>query len=164
MLQKGCLMILTPIGKSVRLYGQNFKVIGVTVKKGMNLGVGDSDDTSVFIPSNFIRILYGNNTDKVLPVIVIKPEKGIDIAALKEEIAQKLRKMRGVKSDEINNFFINVLSGFTDLIDGIISQMNVVGWIISGFSLLVGGFGIANIMFVSVKERTNLIGHRIYSD
>jgi putative ABC transport system permease protein len=63
-----------------------------------------------------------------------------------------------MKTDEINNFFINVLSGFTDLIDGIVGQMNVVGWIISGFSLLVGGFGIANIMFVSVKERTNLIG------
>jgi putative ABC transport system permease protein len=53
---------------------------------------------------------------------------------------------------------VNVLSGFTDLIDGIVSQMNMIGWIISGFSLLVGGFGIANIMFVSVKERTNLIG------
>ena len=58
----------------------------------------------------------------------------------------------------MKNFFINVLSGFTDFIDGIIGQMNFVGWIISGFSLLVGGFGIANIMFVSVKERTNLIG------
>ena len=46
----------------------------------------------------------------------------------------------------------------TDAIDGIIGTMNGMGWIISGFSLLVGGFGIANIMFVSVKERTNLIG------
>ena len=53
---------------------------------------------------------------------------------------------------------MNILSGFTDFIDDIIGQMNVVGWIISIFSLLVGGFGIANIMFVSVKERTNLIG------
>jgi putative ABC transport system permease protein len=53
---------------------------------------------------------------------------------------------------------MNVLSGFTDFIDNIIGQMNMIGWIISGFSLLVGGFGIANIMFVSVKERTNLIG------
>ena len=60
--------------------------------------------------------------------------------------------------EKFQNFFINVFSGFTDLIDGILGQMNVVGWIISGFSLLVGGFGIANIMFVSVKERTNLIG------
>ena len=147
-----------PIGKTVRMYGQRFTVIGVTKKKGMSLGLGESDDVSAFIPSNFIRKLYGNNTNKVLPVIVIKPEKGIDIDALKAEIAQKLRNYRGVKSDEINNFFINILSGFTDMIDGVIGQMNLIGWIISGFSLLVGGFGIANIMFVSVKERTNLIG------
>jgi putative ABC transport system permease protein len=63
-----------------------------------------------------------------------------------------------MKAGEIDNFFINVLSGFTDLIDGFISSMKIGGWIISGFSLLVGGFGIANIMFVSVKERTSLIG------
>ena len=78
--------------------------------------------------------------------------------AYKGEIIQKLRAFRGLKAGEIDNFFIYVFSGFTDFIDGIIGQMNVVGWIISGFSLLVGGFGIANIMFVSVKERTNLIG------
>jgi putative ABC transport system permease protein len=77
---------------------------------------------------------------------------------VKAEIGYKLRNIRGVKSDEIDNFFVNVLSGFTDFIDNIVGQLNMVGWIISGFSLLVGGFGIANIMFVSVKERTNLIG------
>ena len=149
---------MDPIGKTVRLYGQRFSIIGVTKKKGMNLGLGDSDDTSAFIPVNFLRKLYGENNEMVLPVIVIKPEKGADIPELKAEIAQKLRNMRGVKTDEINNFFVNILSGFTDLIDGIVAQMNMIGWIISGFSLLVGGFGIANIMFVSVKERTNLIG------
>ena len=147
-----------PIGKTVRMYGQRFSVIGVTKKKGMSLGLGDSDDTSAFIPVNFLRKLYGENNEMVLPVIVIKPEKGTDIPELKAEIAQKLRNIRGVKTDEINNFFVNILSGFTDLIDGIVAQMNMIGWIISGFSLLVGGFGIANIMFVSVKERTNLIG------
>jgi putative ABC transport system permease protein len=155
---KGLFDNFDPIGKIVRIYGQRFTVIGVTKKKGMSLGLGDSDDTSAFIPSNFIRKLYGDNNDMVLPVIVIKPEKGIDIPALKGEIAQKLRNFRGVKSEEIDNFFVNILSGFTDFIDSIVGQMNVVGWIISGFSLLVGGFGIANIMFVSVKERTNLIG------
>lgn len=155
---KGLFDDFDPIGKSVRMYGQRFTVIGVTKKKGMSLGLGDSDDTSVFIPSNFIRKLYGENNDMVLPVIVIKPEKGIDVPALKGEIAQKLRNYRGVKSEDIDNFFVNILSGFTDMIDNIVSQMNLVGWIISGFSLLVGGFGIANIMFVSVKERTNLIG------
>ena len=146
-----------PIGKDIRLYGQRFSVIGVLKKQGAGM-FGDSNDTSVFIPVNFLRRMYGDNNDAMTPVILIKPQKGIDMDAFKAELSQKLRNYRGMKTDEIDNFFINVLSGFTDLIDGIVGQMNVVGWIISGFSLLVGGFGIANIMFVSVKERTNLIG------
>lgn len=112
----------------------------------------------LFFPVNFIRRLYGDNSDMLTPAILIKPEKGIDIEEFKADLAQKLRSFRGIKPGEINNFFLNVLSGFTDFIDNIIGQMNLVGWLISGFSLLVGGFGIANIMFVSVKERTNLIG------
>jgi putative ABC transport system permease protein len=146
-----------PIGRNIRLYGQRFTVIGVLKKQGAEM-FGDSNDTSVFIPVNFLRRLYGDNNDAMTPVILVKPKKGIDMDAFKAELGQKLRNYRGMKTDEIDNFFINVLSGFTDLIDGIVGQMNVVGWIISGFSLLVGGFGIANIMFVSVKERTNLIG------
>jgi putative ABC transport system permease protein len=94
----------------------------------------------------------------MLPVIIIKPIPGSDTSELKGEVIQKLRNLRGMKAGEMDTFFVNVLSGFTDLIDGIVSMLNTVGWIISGFSLLVGGFGIANIMFVSVKERTNLIG------
>lgn len=146
-----------PIGKNIRLYGQRFTVIGVLKKQGAGI-FGDSNDTSVFIPVNFLRRMYGDNNDALTPVILMKPEKGVDMDAFKAELTQKLRNYRGMKTDEIDNFFINVLSGFTDLIDGIVGQMNLVGWIISGFSLLVGGFGIANIMFVSVKERTNLIG------
>jgi putative ABC transport system permease protein len=146
-----------PIGKEVRLYGQRFNVIGVLKKEGAGM-FGDSNDTSVFIPVNYIRRKYGDNNDAMLPVIVIKPNKEIDMDAFKAEIAQKLRSFRGMKTGEADNFFINVLSGFTDFLDGIISQMNIMGWVIAGFSLLVGGFGIANIMFVSVKERTNLIG------
>lgn len=146
-----------PIGKNVRLYGKRFMVIGVLKKEGAGL-FGDSNDTTVFIPVNFVRQLYGDSNTTSTNVIILKPEKGIDMEAYKVEISQKLRSYRGLKSGEIDNFFINVFSGFTDFIDNIIGQMNVVGWIISGFSLLVGGFGIANIMFVSVKERTNLIG------
>jgi len=147
-----------PIGKKVRLYGQRFTVIGVLKKKGSGLSFGNNNDTSAFIPVNFVRQLIGDNNKSVVNVIIFKPKAGVDMEAYKAEISQKLRSFRGVKAGEIDNFFINVFSGFTDLIDGIISKMNVVGWIISGFSLLVGGFGIANIMFVSVKERTNLIG------
>lgn len=145
-----------PIGKSIRLYGQRFTVIGVMTKQGAGF-FGDSNDTSAYFPANFLRRMYGDS-DAMTPVIVLKPVKGIDMDAYKAEVAQKLRAIRGMKAGEMDNFFINVLSGFTDFIDGILGQMNVVGWIISGFSLLVGGFGIANIMFVSVKERTNLIG------
>jgi putative ABC transport system permease protein len=146
-----------PLGKNIRLYGQRFTVIGVLKKQGAST-FGDSKDTSVFLPVNFLRQLYGDNNDAMTPVILIKPDKGVDMDAYKAEVSQKLRNFRGLKAGEIDDFFINVLSGFTNLIDGIIGQMNVVGWVISGFSLLVGGFGIANIMFVSVKERTNLIG------
>ncbi|MDR7208255.1 ABC transporter permease [Flavobacterium piscis] len=145
-----------PVGKNIRLYGQRFTVIGVIVKQGAGF-FGDSNDTSVYLPANFLRRMYGDS-DSMTPVIVLKPVKGVDMDAYKAEVAQKLRTIRGMKAGDMNNFFINVLSGFTDFIDGILGQMNVVGWIISGFSLLVGGFGIANIMFVSVKERTNLIG------
>jgi putative ABC transport system permease protein len=146
-----------PIGKNVRLYGQRFTVIGILKKQGSSM-FGDSDDSSVFIPVNFVRRLYGDNNPNLTNVIIFKPEKGVDMEEYKSEISQKLRNFRGLKAGEIDNFFINVFAGFLNIIDGIIKQMNIVGWIISGFSLLVGGFGIANIMFVSVKERTNLIG------
>ena len=145
------------IGKTIRLYGQRLTVIGVLKKQGAGL-FGDSNDTSVFLPVNFLRRMYGDNNDSITPVIVIKPQKGTDMNAFKEAISQKLRAKRGVKTAEIDNFFINVFSGFTDLIDGFISSLNFGGWLIAGFSLIVGGFGVANIMFVSVKERTNLIG------
>ncbi|WP_298302957.1 ABC transporter permease [Flavobacterium sp.] len=147
---------IDPIGKEIRLYGQRFTVIGVLKKQGA--GMFGDDDTSAFIPVNFIRRMYGDNNDSMTPVIVIKPKKGIDMEAFKADLKQKLRTFRGVKTGEIDNFFVNVFSGFTDLIDGVIGFMNLGGWVIAGFSLLVGGFGVANIMFVSVKERTNLIG------
>lgn len=146
-----------PIGKKVRLYGQKLTVIGVLKKQGQGM-FGDSNDVAVFFPVNFLRRMYGDENDALRAAILIKPEKGIDIEEFKAELAQKLRVHRGVKTGEIDNFFMNVLSGFTDFIDNIVGQMNAIGWGISAFSLLVGGFGIANIMFVSVKERTNLIG------
>ncbi len=150
---------IDPIGKEIRMYGQQFTVIGVTKKKGEStMGFGGGDDVSAFLPSNFLRRIYGDNNPKVSALVIIKPEKDIDIDALKGEITQKIRNFRGVKQGDIDNFFISVLSGFADLLDGAISQVRIGGIIISFFSFLVGGFGIANIMFVSVKERTSLIG------
>ena len=146
-----------PIGKKVRLYGQRLTVIGVLEKKGQG-SFGPSPDITTYLPVNFFRRIYGDNNVMVRPAIILKPTKGVDIEEFKAELTQKFRAHRGLKTGETNNFFINVFAGALEFIDNIISQMNVIGWIISGFSLLVGGFGIANIMFVSVKERTNLIG------
>lgn len=146
-----------PLGKQIRLYGQKFTVIGVLKKQGANT-FDDSNDVAVFFPVNYLRKLYGDNNKSFVPAILIKPEKGTDIDEFKAELTFKTRNYRGLKPAEIDNFFVNVLAGFTEFLDDITGQMNMVGWILSGFSLLVGGFGIANIMFVSVKERTNLIG------
>jgi putative ABC transport system permease protein len=146
------------IDKKVRIYGQRFTVIGVIKKQGSG-GMGmPSNDTSAIFPVNVLRKLYGDSNSFMTPVIIIKPKQGADAEATKAEITQKLRAYRGIKAAEGDNFMIDIISSFTEFIDQIVGFLNVVGWIISGFSLLVGGFGIANIMFVSVKERTNLIG------
>lgn len=146
-----------PVEKKVRIYGRRFTVIGVLEKQGAGM-FGESNDTAIIIPVNFLRKMYGDHNDFMTPIIIIKPKAGTEAEAVKAEVTQKLRNYRGIKAGEIENFIIDILAGFTDLIDNIIGQMNFIGWIISAFSLLVGGFGIANIMFVSVKERTNLIG------
>lgn len=148
---------MDPIGKKIRLYGQRFTVIGVLEKQGQGM-FGENNDISAFIPVNFLRNKFGDHNDSMTPIIIIKPDPGVDVDAFKGEIIQKLRNKRGLKVGNEDNFFIDVLSGFTDFIDEIVGRMNLIGWIISFFSLLVGGFGVANIMFVSVKERTNLIG------
>lgn len=145
------------VGNSVRLYGKKFDVIGVLEKQGSS-SFGQSKDVMAFIPSNFMRQLYGENSDALTPSIITKPLKNYDSDIFKDEITSKLRISRGLKSSDIDNFFLNEFAGMTSFIDEIIKNLNIVGWIISGFSLLVGGFGIANIMFVSVKERTHIIG------
>ena len=146
-----------PIGKKVRFYGRKFIVIGVLKKEGSGI-FGNSKDTAIFLPVNMTRKIYGDNNKSTFPQIIIKPEKGVDNAEFIAILKQKMRLSRGLKFDKVDTFFVNQLKGFTDFIDNITRQMNIMGLIISGFSLLVGGFGIANIMFVSVKERTSLIG------
>ncbi len=154
---KGLFGEIDPIGKKVRLYGRKFSVIGVLKKEGAGL-FGNSKDSAMFLPVNLVRRIYGDNNRSTFPQIIVKPQDDVDIAEFKATLAQRLRSFRGIKPSEDDNFFINQLQGLSDFIDNITTQMNFIGLIISGFSLLVGGFGIANIMFVSVKERTNLIG------
>ena len=145
-----------PIGKVVRIFGRKLTVVGVLSKfGGLNF---DSPDEKGFVPVNYVRAFMNISSKNVLTIIMIKPEDGIDINAFESVLREKYRNFKGLKPNEDDNFFILKLSGSIDFINAIIGFLNTVGWIISGFSLLVGGFGIANIMFVSVKERTNLIG------
>jgi len=145
-----------PIGKVVRIYGRKLTVVGVLGKfGGINM---DSPDEKGFVPVNFVRRFMNTASKSVLSLIIIKPETGVDVNAFENVLREKFRNYRGLKPEDIDNFFILKLSGQIEFINAIIGFLNTVGWIISGFSLLVGGFGIANIMFVSVKERTNLIG------
>ncbi|RXJ50501.1 ABC transporter permease [Gelidibacter gilvus] len=146
---------VNPLGKQIRAYGRKLTVIGVIKKMG---GLAGNSDDSAYVPANFVRRFQSGGINGIPGAIMIKPEKGIDIGAFEGVLKQKFRAYRGLKAGDPDNFFVNKMSGQTDQIDAIIGSMNLMGWIISGFSLLVGGFGIANIMFVSVKERTNLIG------
>ena len=145
-----------PIDKEVRIFGRRLNVIGVLKKYGEGLGGGPDDNA--FAPANFIRGFMNTGPQGLPTGVVLKPKKGVDIAEFEGVLRQKFRTYRGLKPDDIDNFFINKMSSFTDMIDETIGMMNLVGWIVGGFSILVGGFGIANIMFVSVKERTSLIG------
>lgn len=147
-----------PTGKKVRMYSRKLTVIGVLEKEGASFGGGSSKDEIVVVPVNLVRRIYGDNNRSTFPQIIMLPESGVDDEAYVAQVEQKLRNKRGLKTDEVSNFFINQLKGLTAFIDNIIGFLTGVGWGIGGFALLVGGFGIANIMFVSVRERTNLIG------
>lgn len=145
------------IGKEIRIFGRRATVIGILKKQGQSLFTG-SRDGQAFVPANFARRVYGTTKGTVFPQIVMKPKDGVDSDEFIAVLEQQLRNIRAIKPGEVNNFFVNEMQGLTNFIDNITGQLNIMGLIISGFSLLVGGFGIANIMFVSVKERTNLIG------
>ena len=144
-----------PLDKEIRVFGRRLTVIGVLKKYGE---LGGGPDNNAYVTTNFVRSFMNTGPQGMPSGVVLKPKKGVDMAEYEAVLRQKFRTYRGLKPEDIDNFFLNKISSFTDMIDETIGMMNVVGWIIGGFSILVGGFGIANIMFVSVKERTNLIG------
>jgi putative ABC transport system permease protein len=146
-----------PLGKEVKLLGRKFMVIGVVKKQGESM-LGDSKDDQVLIPLNFIRNIIDVRLENNQPSIAVKSKPGISNEQLKDELTGILRAERRLQPETEDNFALNETSVLSKGFDGLFDVIGTVGWIIGGFSILVGGFGIANIMFVSVKERTNLIG------
>ena len=146
------------VGQTMKINGIKFKVIGTMKKKGEDLlSFGGSPDQRAYIPYTSYSSLF--QRDEPEPDIAMKAfdsDKGQEV--LEGEVTGLMRSRRGLKPVQEDNFSINRLDGLTKFFDGIFSSLNIGGIFIAGFSLLVGGFGIANIMFVSVKERTNIIG------
>ena len=143
-----------PIGKKIRIFGLNTEVIGVMKKEGNS--IGNSSDNQLIVPANFAR----NHMDirNLQGMIVVKAKPGVSLEEMKDELTGIMRAVRKLKPKAEDNFAINQTDIISKMFDQLFGVIAFVGWIIGGFSLLVGGFGIANIMFVSVKERTRIIG------
>ncbi|HMU71009.1 MAG TPA: ABC transporter permease, partial [Chitinophagales bacterium] len=152
---------LQPVGKYfwVRANGSQFKlrVIGVLEKEGESI-IDISNDNSIIIPFNYIRRIVDMNSPMIDPMIEVRPKEGVTADEIKDEIYPIMRNIRNLRPAEQNDFAVNEITLAADALDNLFAALNMVGMIIGGFSILVGGFGIANIMFVSVKERTNVIG------
>lgn len=146
-----------PIGKNIKIKGRNFEVVGILQKEGESL-LGTGADERIYMPFVAIRSLVDLNNWRVHKEIVVKAKPGITNAELKDELTGIMRSIRKLKPAEEDNFSLNEASILAKETAGITAILNVVGWVIGLLAIFVGGFGISNIMFVSVKERTNLIG------
>lgn len=146
------------VGDQIKLNGIKFQVIGIIEKKGNDiLSFGGTPDEKVFIPYSTFSAVF--QKDKPAPDIAIKAmDDDLGQENLEGEVTGLMRSLRSIKPKQESNFAVNRLDGLNQFFDGIFAALNIAGALIAGFSLLVGGFGIANIMFVSVKERTNIIG------
>jgi len=149
---------LNPIGKEIKIDGRQVKIIGVIEKEGKNIFGGGSLDDVILLPINFARRLFDIRNESLNPMIMVETLPGIAIQQLIDELRGAMRSIRRIKPTEEDNFALNKASIISQGFDQVFVAINLAGWIIGGFSILVGGFGIANIMFVSVKERTNIIG------
>jgi putative ABC transport system permease protein len=145
-----------PIGRDVKIAGKKLAVIGVFKQKGANL-IGDDPDVRAIVPAKFLmksvnpKSVDGN-------VLMVKAEEGTELVELIDEITGKMRAFHRLKPMAENDFSVNDISVMASGLDAIFGVVGLAGTFIGIFSVLVGGFGIANIMIVSVKERTGQIG------
>ncbi len=146
-----------PIGKKIKIFGRNLEVIGIVKKVGKDL-FGNGTDNQVLTPINWARNVIDIKFEGYQPCIIVKAKPFYSNAEVKDELTGVMRSIRKLKPSAEDDFAINETDILTKGFESIFSVMSIAGWIIGGFSLLVGGFGIANIMFVSVRERTNIIG------
>jgi putative ABC transport system permease protein len=146
-----------PLGKHITFLGRKFNVVGVMKKSGQNMA-GFDYDNSVIFPYYAASSMVDVRSLNYDPMLAVKAAEGKDIDEVKYEVEGVLRRLRKVKPGQPSDFAINQLSQVSERLNIIFSTIDVIAWFIGGLSLLVGAFGIANIMFVTVKERTKIIG------
>jgi putative ABC transport system permease protein len=150
------------IGEYVKIRNLKYMVTAVIKREGQSFMGTPSKDYATIIPYNSFRRLYQTGTGQPFEVTSRIGVKGHDIdiglVELENEVRGMLRSRRGLKPTAKDNFAMNRPEAIANVIGQVFDVLGIAGWVIGGFSMLVGGFGIANIMFVSVKERTSIIG------
>jgi putative ABC transport system permease protein len=147
-----------PVGELIKVMGHKAMVIGVAKKEGKNMFGGGSLDEIIVVPVFFLRNMIDIRSEQAYPMIWAKTGRNVTNDELKDDLRRILRSERRLKPMADDNFALNETSMITGPLGKVFKVINMAGLFIGIFSILVGGFGIANIMFVSVKERTNIIG------
>ncbi|WP_155188612.1 ABC transporter permease [Fulvivirga lutimaris] len=151
-----------PVGKEIKIRNKKFFIIGTLKKEGESFLGFESKDTNCIVPYDAFRTMYttgtGSYNERGSTIAIKGHDQDIGLIELEGEVTGFLRTRRGLKPKEDDNFALNRPEAIANVLSGVFDVFGIAGWIIGGFSILVGGFGIANIMFVSVKERTSIIG------
>jgi putative ABC transport system permease protein len=145
------------IGKEIVIKKNKYRVIGVIEKQGESL-FGNQFDNLVLMPIKCLAQYVRINSNRANSTIEVKVKPNVPVDLLEEELRGIMRAMRKLRPGQEENFALNKTSLFDAPLKATFKAITIAGWIIGGLAMLVGGFGIANIMFVSVKERTNQIG------
>jgi len=144
------------LGKIVSYRGRRLAVIGIIEKQGSSMIGGFDYDKSCIVTYNYFASVF--NPDNSSPYIMVQAKPGIPSKALQDELNGVMRQLRKLSPTQEDNFTCNDVAQFKDQIESVFGSINSGGWAIAGLSLIVGAFGVANIMFVTVRERTSQIG------
>ncbi len=144
------------VGKEVTYNGRRVIVVGVIKKQGQSFVGGFNYDECLIVPYRYFAGVY--NPDNSNPFIMVEGKPGIVSKALQDELVGIMRQTRRLSPREEDNFSCNDVAMFSEQVKGFFGQVSAGGWAIAGLSLIVGAFGVANIMFVTVRERTSQIG------
>jgi putative ABC transport system permease protein len=145
------------VGKLVRLRGgKRAQVIGLIKKQGKSIVGGWEYDNSILMPLSFMKQMVREKWAN--PILMVQGRDDVPMEQLRDELTGAMRSIRKLKPTEEDDFALNDIDAFSSFAADIFSGINQGGWFIAGLSLIVGMFGVANIMFVTVRERTSQIG------